>query len=93
VTPGEVLPARELYADMLLEKQDYQEALQAYKLVLEKSPGRFNSLYGAGVAAKKLGMDANAIFYFKQLNQFAKSERPEIVEIQSYLSNSFIAKK
>jgi hypothetical protein len=93
VTPGEVLPAGELYADMLMEMKDYSNAFQAYKLVLEKSPGRFNSLYGAGLAAKQLGMGEKAAEYFKQLPANSKSERTEIIAMQSTNSNSLVAKE
>ena len=52
VTPGEVLPARELYGDMLLATEDYAAALSEYEAALERSPNRFNSLFGAGRAAR-----------------------------------------
>ena len=47
VTPGEILPAGELLADMLLKMGLYQEAQTTYLAALERSPNRFNSLYGA----------------------------------------------
>ncbi len=40
VTPGEVLPARELLGDMFLQMNQYQYALQAYEAVLTKCPNR-----------------------------------------------------
>jgi hypothetical protein len=55
VTPGEVLPARELYADMLLETGRYHHALKQYRLVLAGSPNRLNSLLGAADAAGGMG--------------------------------------
>lgn len=55
VTPGEVLPARELYADMLLETEKYPQALVQYKKVLTGSPNRLNALVGAAHAAAKMG--------------------------------------
>src|SRR5450631_177723 len=67
VTPGEVLPARELLGDMLLQAKQNAEALHAYESALQKSPNRFNSLYGAGVSAEKLGDKQKTVFYFKQL--------------------------
>jgi hypothetical protein len=88
VTPGEVLPARELLADMLLQAKQDKEALSAYEAVLNRSPGRFNSLYGAGVAAEKCGNKQKAVFYFKQLSAItdtANSDRPEIASIKSFL--------
>lgn len=88
VTPGEVLPARELLGDMLLLAKQNAEALNAYESVLQKSPNRFNSLYGAGVAAKKLGDKQKTVFYFKQLLTIvdtANSDRPEVVAAQSFM--------
>ncbi len=55
VTPGEVLPARELLGDMLLMRGKPEEALAAYKAALEISPNRFNCLFGAGKAAELAG--------------------------------------
>ena len=54
VTPGAVLPARELLADMLMLNGDYPGALVAYEKSLAAGPNRSNSL--AGVARAKLGM-------------------------------------
>lgn len=55
VTPGEVLPARELYADMLFETGRYKDALDQYRRVLRDSPNRLNSLLGAANAAAGMG--------------------------------------
>jgi len=79
VTPGEVLPARELLGDMLLEMHKPDSALQAYEAVLKKHPNRFNALYGAGVAAERAGNPAKAASYFRQLKKIAgspASDRP-----------------
>ena len=88
VTPGEVLPARELLGDMLLQAKQHAEALNAYESVLQKCPNRFNSLYGAGVTAEKLGDKRKTVFYFKQLLTIvdtANSDRPEVVAAQSFM--------
>ncbi len=88
VTPGEVLPARELLGDMLLQLNQNENALQAYEAVLKKSPNRFNSLYGAGKAAEKSGNNQKAIFYYNQLSAIAdvaNSNRSELAEIKSFL--------
>ena len=55
VTPGEVLPARELLADMQLLEKQYENALVSYEGVLQKSPNRFNSLYGAALCGAEIG--------------------------------------
>lgn len=52
VTPGAVLPARELFGDMLLELGRPAEALAAYEASLQLSPNRLNSLLGAAKAAE-----------------------------------------
>ncbi len=51
VTPGEVLPARELYADMLLETGAHVMSLEQYRITLTGSPDRLNALLGAARAA------------------------------------------
>ncbi len=88
VTPGEVLPARELLGDMLLQQRQYQNALLAYEAVLEKSPNRFNSVYGAAIAADKAGQKQKAVDYFKKLLSVSgnvQSDRPEISTARKYL--------
>ena len=55
ITPGEILPARELYADMLMAVNDPTEALLQYQTVLVSSPNRLNALIGAGAAAVAVG--------------------------------------
>lgn len=55
VTPGAVLPARELLGDMLLAMDRPEEALAAYDAALRISPNRLNSLYGAARAAEQTG--------------------------------------
>jgi hypothetical protein len=46
VTPGEVLPARELLADMLMALRDYAAAHKEYAQVLVRSPNRAHSVDG-----------------------------------------------
>lgn len=55
VTPGAVLPARELYGDMLQLMDKPAEALVAYEAALSVSPGRARSLRGAAQSAEKSG--------------------------------------
>lgn len=54
VTPGAVLPARELLADMLVLNGNYAEALTAYEETLAINPKRFNSLTGVDFASKQI---------------------------------------
>jgi hypothetical protein len=82
VTPGEVLPARELLGDMLMETGNSKEALQAYEQSLQKHMNRFNSLYGAAVAAEKSGNQPLAKKYFSKLVEMAGSARIERAEVR-----------
>ena len=53
VTPGEVLPARELLADMLFARGEFAEARAEYAKVLVRSPNRAHSLLGAERSASR----------------------------------------
>lgn len=91
VTPGEVVPARELLGDMLLEMNKPEEALSAYEADLKLHAKRFNGLYGAAKAAKMSGNLAKARNYFSQLSSYedvGTSRRPEISEAITYLARN-----
>ncbi|HUJ44918.1 MAG TPA: hypothetical protein VLW52_15070 [Opitutaceae bacterium] len=60
VTPGAVLPAREQLGDLLLELGQPANAAAEYELVLQRSPGRRNSLHGLD-AARNLRNEQTAI--------------------------------
>lgn len=76
VTPGEVLPAGELLGDMLVKLDRHEEAMAAYLEVLDRSPNRFNSLYGSGRAAEAHGDAATAKRYYKLLVELAADADP-----------------
>jgi len=67
VTPGAVLPARELLGDLLLELNRPSDALIEYERSLANSPNRFNGLYGAGRAAQLKGNRLKAQRYYQKL--------------------------
>lgn len=92
VTPGEVLPARELLGDMLMQTKQFKEALAAYEAVLRKSPNRFNSIYGASIAAERSGNKEKAVFYSRQLLSIAdpQSNRPEVFAAKSFLEKQIL---
>jgi tetratricopeptide (TPR) repeat protein len=88
ITPGAVLPARELLGDMLMEVGRYGDALKAYEATLRISPNRFNSLAGAGRAAERAGMSAEATTYYKQLLAQASegdTRRPGVTYARTFL--------
>lgn len=59
VSPGPLVPARELLGDMLLSVGRPMEALVEYQLTLVHEPNRYRSLYGAR-AASIAARDASA---------------------------------
>lgn len=88
VTPGEVIPARELLGDMLLLLDMPAKALEAYEENLKKHSNRFNTLYGAGLAAQRSGNKEKATFYFQQLLRVAgntNSTRQELAKARQYV--------
>jgi tetratricopeptide (TPR) repeat protein len=90
VTPGEVIPARELLADMFLQMDQPGKALIAYEAALKKQPNRFNGLYGAGLAAEKINDLVKAISYYQQLTAIANSievSKPELDAARLFLKN------
>ena len=55
VTPGAVVPARELLGQMLQLQNRPQDSLKEYETVLKTAPNRFNALRGAGSMAESAG--------------------------------------
>ena len=90
-TPSELLPARELLGDMLLELNRPEEALEAYEMDLEDHPNRFNGIYGAAVAADRMGDLKKSSYYYKKLISLTEgidSDRPELDEARNYLAQN-----
>ena len=90
VTPGEVIPARELLGDMYLEMGEPSKALEAYKLDLKRHPNRFNGLYGAALAAEKLQDNKNAVMYYRKLMSMTHSQgkkRPQLQAAELFVKN------
>ena len=88
VTPGPLLPARELQGDLLLELDRPAEALVAYEKTLEREPRRARALFGAARAAELAGERATATARYREiLDVMAKGEatRPEIVAAKRYV--------
>lgn len=69
VTPGAILPARELLADMLRLYGQYENALVTYERSLSHAAARFNSYYGAALAAELSGKHGLAKEYYRKLRQ------------------------
>jgi tetratricopeptide (TPR) repeat protein len=50
-----VIPAREMLADLLLELKRPDEALKEYQVTMKEAPNRFDSQFGAAIAANLSG--------------------------------------
>jgi tetratricopeptide (TPR) repeat protein len=88
VTPGALLPAREILADLLLESGFSRDALREYEAVLKIAPRRFNATAGAAKAAAQAGDVVAARAYAKQLLEIAagaESPRPELLWARGFL--------
>ena len=90
VTPGPLLPARELLGEMLLQMNKPAEALEQFEATLRKEPRRFRSLYGAAHTARLSGRSDLSARYFGELLAVCphadKPGRPEIREARDTLA-------
>jgi tetratricopeptide (TPR) repeat protein len=86
------IPAREMYADMLLADNRPAEALAQYRIALKFNPNRFNGLYNAGRAAEAAGKPAEALSFYQQLmkvtNNGARSQRPEVAYARNFVQKN-----
>ena len=88
VTPGRILPSRELLADMLYEAGQPILALKEYDASQQREPNRFRGYYGAARAAEAAGDRDKAAMYYDKLLILAKSadtERPELAHARAYV--------
>jgi len=89
VTPGVILPARELLGEMLLESKQPTQALVAFEATLRAAPNRFNSLSGAAHAAELSGDREKAKTYYAKLLTLcdhADGDRPELKDARTTLA-------
>jgi len=89
VTPGPIMPARELLGDLLMALGRPAEALPQYEASIAKEPNRFRGLYGAGLAAERSGDRSRARAHFEKLVALsAQSDgtRPELAHARQVLA-------
>jgi len=87
VTPGELLPARELEGDMLMATGRPSEARVAYRMTLQREPGRARSTFGVARAAELAGDRAAAVAAYREfLRLMAKADpgRAEVAIARSF---------
>jgi tetratricopeptide (TPR) repeat protein len=89
ITPGELLPMREMLGDIYLEQKKPKLALENYELSLVRNPNRFNSLFGAGKAAELSNNKEEALKYYTALIELGSenaTERKQIVHARNVIS-------
>ena len=86
VTPGRIVPARELLGEMLLELKQPAAALKEFEASQRREPNRFRNYLGAARAAQMAGDRAKAAAYYEKLLVLAKdadTARPELVSAKT----------
>jgi tetratricopeptide (TPR) repeat protein len=88
VTPGEVVPARELEADLLLALGRFAESRRAYEHVLTLERHRARSVFGAARSAELAGDRAAALTRYQEflrLMEPADGDRAEIAVARAFV--------
>jgi len=88
VTPGPILPARELLGDMLMQAGNAKDALAAYEHSMQVEPNRFRGLAGAARAAESAGDKAKAKQYYERLLALAADgdgDRPILKQARAFV--------
>ncbi|MGB8338992.1 MAG: hypothetical protein WCD07_11250 [Burkholderiales bacterium] len=89
VTPGNVVPSRQLLAEMLLVTGQPALALAEFEQSLKRDPNRFRSIDGAARAAEAAGKQKLAGEYNARLLNLARdgdTERPELIRARQFLA-------
>ncbi len=88
VTPGPIVPAREVLATVLLKTGKSGDALREFEMVLVKEPNRYRAFAGALQAAEGAGdKQKAAVFATRVVEQTAAADsaRPEVAQARRVL--------
>ena len=88
VTPGRIVPARELLGQMLLELKRPAEALKQFEASQRREPNRFHGFAGAARAAAASGNKAKAKQNYARLIELVGKggARPELEQAKVFLA-------
>lgn len=89
VTPGNIVPSRELLGEMLLTLKQPAQAFAEFERSLKRDPNRFRGTYGAARAAEVSGNRQAARDYYAKLQSLTAhrdSERRELVHAKALLT-------
>jgi hypothetical protein len=90
VTPGNVVPSRQLLGEMYIELDQPAMALAEFERSLKRDPNRFRTVYGAARAAEAAGKREAAREYYAQLQTLTAdrdTERPELSHAKAFLAS------
>ena len=88
VTPGPILPARELLGDLLLDLNRPAEAIVQYEAAIAKEPNRLRGVFGAARAAELSGDREKARKHYGHLIQQVGdggADRPELRHAKAFM--------
>jgi len=89
VTPGRMLPARELLGEMLLEQNQPAAALKEFETSQVREPNRFRNYAGSAKAADAMGDKKKAADYYAKLLDLSKQgdgDRLELKRAKAYVA-------
>ena len=89
VTPGNVVPSRELLGEMLMVLNQPAQAVVEFERSLVRDPNRFWSILGAARAAEASGNREAARGYYAKLQALTAdrdTERPELGHANAFLA-------
>ncbi len=91
VTPGPIVPAREVLARVLLDAARYGEALGEFEAVMKKEPNRLRATAGAALAAERSGDAARARDLHARVLEIAAdadTPLPEVAQAKRFLGRT-----
>ncbi len=90
VTPGRVVPARELLGEMLMELMQPAQALNEFEQSQLREPNRLRGYAGAGAAAEAAGQRDKARAHYAKLVELtrdADTALPQVARAKTYLAS------
>jgi predicted Zn-dependent protease len=94
ISPGPILPARQLLGEMLIEVKQFAAALKEFEASQEREPNHFRGYYGAR-AAEGAGDNAKAAEHYRKLLTLAAKadgERKELMHARAVVNTSSSAR-
>jgi tetratricopeptide (TPR) repeat protein len=91
VSPGPILPARELLGDLLMELGQPAAALKEYEASIGKEPNRFRGLYSAARAAEAANNVARARMWYQKFAQLTAQADAGVVPVEH--AKTFLAQR